>query len=82
MVDEEYAKLVNVPDFWRKDNWLIPIAKILSITIPYALLEKFNKGKLPYGSYLPGVFEIDAKNPVDEESLAQGKAVSDKKGKN
>lgn len=82
MVDEEYVKLVNVPDFWRENNWLIPIAKILSITIPYALLEKFNKSGKPYGSYLDGVFEIDAKNHEDKEPSTQDKAASDKKGKN
>ena len=81
-VDEEYAALVSVPKIWRRDKWYIPPVKILMAAVPYALLEKFNKEGNPYGSYLPGVFEIDTKNPVDEESLAQDKAVSDKKGKN
>lgn len=81
-VDEDYAALVSVPKIWRRDKWYIPPVKILMAAVPYALLEKFNKEGNPYGSYLPGVFEIDTKNPVDEESLAQDKAVSDKKGKN
>lgn len=82
MFDSEYAKLVNIPRFWGKNNRLIPPVKILSITIPYALLEKFNKSGRPYGSYLDGVFETDAKNLEDKEPLTQDKAASDKKGKN
>jgi len=45
-------------------------------------LEKFNKSGRPYGSYLDGVFETDAKNLEDKEPLTQDKAASDKKGKN
>lgn len=82
MVDEEYAKLVNVPKIWGKNNWLIPMVKILSITLPYALLEKFNESGKPYGSYLEGAFEIDAKNLEVKEVSTQDKAASDKKGKN
>lgn len=82
MVDEEYAVLVNVPKIWRRDKWYIPPVKILMAAVPYALLEKFNNSGKPYGSYLEGAFEIDTTSPVGEESLAQGEAVSDKKGKN
>lgn len=82
MVDEEYAALVNVPKMWRRDKWYIPPVKILMAAVPYILLEKFNKSGKPYGSYLEGAFEVDAKNPVGEESLAQDRAVSDKKDKN
>ena len=82
MFDSEYGKLVNVPDFWRKNNRLTPPVKILSITIPYALLEKFNKSGKPYGSYLDGAFEVDAKNLENKEPPTQDKAASDKKGKN
>lgn len=78
MVDEEYAALVNVPKIWRKDKWYIPPVKILMAATPYTLLEKFNKGKKPYGSYLDGVFEIDAKNLEDKELSTQDKAASDK----
>lgn len=82
MVDEEYAALVNVPKIWRRDKWYIPPVKILMAAVPYILLEKFNKSGKPYGSYLEGAFEVDAKNPVGEESLAQDRVVSDKKDKN
>lgn len=82
MVDEEYAALVNVPKIWRRDKWYIPPVKILMAAVPYILLEKFNKSGKPYGSYLEGAFEVDAKNLVGEESLAQDRAVSDKKDKN
>lgn len=81
MVDEEYAKLVNVPKFWRKNNWLVPMVKILSIALPYALLEKFNKSGKPYGSYLDGAFKIDAKSLEDKEPSTQDKAASDKEDK-
>ncbi|WP_294628226.1 hypothetical protein, partial [uncultured Rothia sp.] len=82
MVDEEYAALVNVPKIWRKDKWYIPPVKILMSATPYTLLEKFNKEGIPYGSYLDGVFEIDAKNHENKEPSSQDKAASDKKGKN
>lgn len=78
MVDEEYAALVNVPKIWRRNKWYIPPVKILMAAVPYALLEKFNKEGNPYGSYLPGVFEIDTKNLGGKELSTQGKATSDK----
>lgn len=80
-VDEEYAALVNIPKIWRRDKWYIPPVKILMAAFPYALLEKFNKSGKPYGSYLEGAFEIDAKNLEGKELSAQGKAASDKEDK-
>ena len=82
LLDYEYSKVINLPRVWRSERWYSNFFKFLSFMLPHSALEKFNKGEKPYGSYLPGVFEIDTKNPVDEESLAQDKAVSDKKGKN
>lgn len=81
MVDEEYAKLVNVPKLWRKNNWLIPMVKILSITLPYALLEKFNESGRPYGSYVDGAFKIDTENLEDKAPSTPDKAASDKEDK-
>ena len=82
LLDYEYSKVINLPRSWRSERWYLNFFKFLSFMLPYSALEKFNKGKKPYGSYLEGAFEIDAKNPVDEESLAQDRAVSDKKDKN
>lgn len=81
MFDSEYAALVNVPKIWRRNKWYIPPVKILMAAVPYALLEKFNKSGKPYGSYLEGAFEIDAKNLEGKELSAQGKAASDKEDK-
>lgn len=71
MFDSEYAALVNVPKIWRRNKWYIPPVKILMAAVPYALLEKFNKSGKPYGSYLEGAFEIDAKN-LESKELSVG----------
>nr|WP_294630278.1 hypothetical protein [uncultured Rothia sp.] len=81
-LDEKYSDMINLPAVWRSGVWYSGISKFLGFMAPYFVLEKFNKSEKPYGSYLEGAFEIDAKNPVDEESLAQDRAVSDKKDKN
>ncbi len=80
-MDYEYSKVINLPRSWRSESWYLNFFKFLSFMLPYSALEKFNKGKKPYGSYLEGAFEIDAKNLEGKELSAQGKAASDKEDK-
>lgn len=82
LLDYEYSKVINLPRAWRSERWYSNFFKFLSFMLPYSALEKLNKGEKPYGSYLDGVFEIDAKNFEDKEPSTQDKAASDKKGKN
>ena len=79
--DEKYSDMINLPAVWSSGVWYSSISKFLGFMAPYFVLEKFNKSKKPYGSYLEGAFEIDAKNLEGKELSAQGKAASDKEDK-
>lgn len=78
LLDYEYSKVINLPRSWRSESWYLNFFKFLSFMLPYSALEKFNKGKKPYGSYLEGVFEVDAKNLENKELLTRDKVASDK----
>lgn len=80
-LDEKYSDMINLPAVWRSGVWYSDISKFLGFMAPYFVLEKFNKSGKPYGSYLDGAFEIDAKNLECKELSAQGKGVSDKEDK-